>query len=330
MSDSVQITANLRHPHGVRPLLHPAEDLPNKSEYNTNSWFFIGHFEAEGEVLNFLFHIFTAPTPDGGQVVASALAFTNETTGKHVAGVATDSVDKAEISSDTFHIMVPMGSMSGDLDQLQIKARIPEGSVDLAMKPVGHVLYNGGIGYFPMLGLNVHQYSIPSMDTTGTLSLGGRTYQINGTCWFDRQWQDLLLSADGKPLDGKWTWMDLILDNGDRISLWGSVDTAGIERSWVTILHPDGHQTVTSIEPLSAGQSDYWTSPKSGKRYPTRWTITIPAIDAKLEVIPHPREQELVPNPVIAYYEAASSVHGTYRGRETKGYCYVELVGQWN
>lgn len=123
--------------------------------------------------------------------------------------------------------------------------------------------------------------------------------------------------------------MDLNLNNGDRISLWSAVEDGGADNSWVTILHPDGRQTVTAIEPLSASESDYWLSPDSGKRYPTRWTVTIPAFDAKLDLTPHPREQELVPFPAIAYYEAASSVRGTYNGKETTRYCYVELVGDW-
>ncbi|MFI1029956.1 hypothetical protein [Streptomyces sp. NPDC020951] len=119
------------------------------------------------------------------------------------------------------------------------------------------------------------------MDTSGTVTVKGRTYEISGgTSWFDRQRQNLTLAPDGKPLNGKWAWMDLNPDNGDRISLW-SADDVG-------------------------------------------------ALDAELEVTPFPREQELAPNQVLACYEAASSVRGTYRGKETTGYSYVELVGRWN
>ncbi|MFD8001773.1 lipocalin family protein [Streptomyces mirabilis] len=330
MSDDLKITQSLSRARGVHPAVDAAADLPNKEAYDVNSWFFIGHFEVDGEKLNFLHHVFVSPTPDG-RAVTSSLAFTNETTGTFFGGVTTDPVEKTEISADMFNIAVPMGSMAGDLGQLRIKAHIPEGSIDLVMKPTGHVLYNGGTGLFPMLRMDVHQYSVPTMDTTGTLTIRGPTYEISdGTSWFDRQWQNLNPAPDGKPLNGKWAWMDLNLDNGDRISLWSADDTSGGNNSWATVLHPDGHQTVASIEPLSVGESEYWTSTDSGKRYPTRWTVRIPAFDAELEVTPFPREQELVPNQVLAYYEAASSVRGTYRGKETTGYSYVELVGQWN
>lgn len=86
--------------------------------------------------------------------------------------------------------LVPKGFLSGNLDQMQVKAHIAQGSVDLVMKPVGHVLYNGGTGLFPMLGMNVHQYSVPTMETTGGLTIEGRTYEISGTSWFERQWAE--------------------------------------------------------------------------------------------------------------------------------------------
>ena len=53
-------------------------------------------------------------------------------------------------------------------------------------------------------------------------------------------------------------------------------------------------------------------------------------MDACLEVTPSPREQEIVSEfEFLHKYEGASSVKGTYKGKETTGYCYVELVGPW-
>ena len=30
------------------------------------------------------------------------------------------------------------------------------------------------------------------------------------------------------------------------------------------------------------------------------------------------------------HYEGASRVEGTYQGKKIKGYCYVELIGDWS
>lgn len=47
----------------------------------------------------------------------------------------------------------------------------------------------------------------------------------------------------------------------------------------------------------------------------------------QLEVIARPHEQEV--RGLHARYEGASSVSGTVRGEKVSGYCYVEMVGDW-
>jgi hypothetical protein len=47
-------------------------------------------------------------------------------------------------------------------------------------------------------------------------------------------------------------------------------------------------------------------------------------------VVPTPREQEIVSKiPMLHKYEGASSMHGTYGGKDVTGVGYVELVGVW-
>jgi choline dehydrogenase-like flavoprotein len=62
----------------------------------------------------------------------------------------------------------------------------------------------------------------------------------------------------------------------------------------------------------------------------TSWTVRIPAMDAELEVVPSPREQEFVSQvPALNKYEGASTMAGTWRGKPARGFGYVELVGVW-
>ncbi|WLH14740.1 lipocalin family protein [Pseudomonas hefeiensis] len=102
--------------------------------------------------------------------------------------------------------------------------------------------------------------------------------------------------------------MDINLDNGDAVSLWSAAaKLGGKERAWATILHADGTQTVAAAEP-GLGARDVWHSEKSGARYPTRWTVRIPAMDAELEVVPSPREQEFIAKvPALNKYEGAGA-----------------------
>lgn len=120
------------------------------------------------------------------------------------------------------------------------------------------------------------------------------------------------------------------LDNGDVVSLWSAFDgKLGANRAWATIMHADGAQTVTPINP-DLGATDVWTSPTSGNSYPTRWTVRIPEVNAELDVIPSPREQEIVSKaPDLTKYEGASAINGTWGGKPVTGFGYVELVGNW-
>jgi len=71
-------------------------------------------------------------------------------------------------------------------------------------------------------------------------------------------------------------------------------------------------------------------SEKSGNRYPTRWSVRIPLLKAVLNVVPAPRQQEIVSViPVLTKYEGASAVTGTVDGKPVKGFGYVEQYGSW-
>ena len=315
-----------RNPNGVGTFLDCEKDLLWKKEYNVNSWFVIGHAESENHTLNFLFHLMLLDFEGQQPVMESVVSITDETTGWYYGDDIFVPVSDIEISEESLNIKMPNGQMSGNLEKMLFKAEIPNGSVDIVAKPVGLPIYNSGTGYFPLLDMKVHQYSIPTMETSGSITIEGHTYEINCTSWFDRQWQNQVSG-----INGHWTWMDLNLDNGDKLSLWNVVDDAtNIETAWATVLHEDGTQSVVTVEPLKNGESEYWTSEKSNQKYPTQWIVKIPEYDACLKVISSPKEQEIVSAmPTLNKYEGASKVSGTYRGKEVKGYCYVELVGYW-
>ena len=124
-----------------------------------------------------------------------------------------------------------------------------------------------------------------------------------------------------------WGWMDLNLDNGDFLSLW-FLPYEEKEVAWATVLHPNGSQSVFYVEPMLNTASNYWTSELSGISYPTRWIVSIPEIDAKMEVVSDPQNQEFFSEQVssLTHYEGASRISGTYHGKVVNGHCYVELM----
>lgn len=196
------------------------------------------------------------------------------------------------------------------------------------------IIMNGGAGEFSIAVIGVKQYSKPRIKPTGTLVLNGKTYPISGDAWFDRQWQKVPTqkskTGEGSddPVTGgtiHWYWMDLNMDNGDKLSLW-CVEIAKITRAWATVLHADGTNKVVDVTPFTQFKAKKWYSQASGQNYPIEFTVEIKDLDAKLYVAPYPVEQEIV-SEHISKYEAASQVKGTYLGKPATGFCYVELVG---
>lgn len=64
---------------GVMPSVNPEEDFFVR-DVAVNSWFAVGHFESNGEKLNYLFHLMIM-NRGGQEVINSNLSITNETTG---------------------------------------------------------------------------------------------------------------------------------------------------------------------------------------------------------------------------------------------------------
>ncbi|MEU1185376.1 lipocalin family protein [Streptomyces sp. NPDC005820] len=211
---------------------------------------------------------------------------------------------------------------TGDAKEMRLRAKVPEGTIDVTLRPRGNALYNMGTGYFPMFGdarYPNYEYALPTVDTSGTLTLGGRTQKVRGQSWLDRQWGPLPDIASG---DAWWAWMSLSLSNGDRISVWNQ--KLDRQNNFATVLKPDGTQTVTEAT-LTPDRSTLWTSPTTGKSYPTRWKVTIPGEHAELNVTVHAKEQELVNTG--PRYEGSAAVTGAYDHRPVTGSTYVEVTG---
>ncbi|MFV0363008.1 MAG: lipocalin family protein [Suipraeoptans sp.] len=319
---------NLKTPvKGLIPALFP-EDLLYKPDFDANSWWAGGLFETNGEQLTYVFHLMTVKVPNMGIVFSYRLTFSNVTTGWYYdSGEVACPLSEIKLSEAEFNIEVPNGYIRGNFDHMEIKMRGEKASVDVVMKAMGYPLYNGGDGTFGWQGSLCHQLSIPNMATTGSLVLEGKTYQISGKSWFDRQWQ---MNNPSSLMSLKWVWMCFELSNKDIISVWTNA-SGDVENSWATIMHPDGTQTVTYANPLSKGIKEYWRSEASGNCYPVRWNVELPDLDSQFDVVTYPINQEMYSKMQIpgSCYEGISTVKGTYKGQPVSGHTFVEIIGKW-
>lgn len=350
MSRLSRVTENVKNMKGFAPEVDVAGDMAYKDEYMNNSFFAIGHFITDGHTIDYLFHLMSYAYPGKEPEMTYCFSVTDETEGKYYQFSKAYKFSEIELATDRFYISTPAGKMEGTLDEIHLTAKMEHGSLHLTLKPVGYPLYNGGTGKFHMVGMDIYEYSIPTIQTDGMITIDGKVYEIkDGVSWYDRQWQQKLPKMPGfvekgvgKIMDEKqkreggfklpvWGWMDINLDNGDKVSTWFAEEEDG-ENCWATVMHPSGAQRTVTVEPVVTQATDHWKSEASGAEYPMTYKIVIPELDADLTVRTAVDDQELFfpENPLYNHYEGASTVEGTYQGEPIKGYCYVELIGDWS
>jgi len=308
--------------------------LAEKTTHNNNSWFAFGRFEADGHVLDYLFHIMQLEFPKlvGGKKYQTVITVFDETSGDYYAKDYLFKPAEVTASTDSFYLKMPNGLMEGTWDDMHfyIDEKPASFKLDTHCKAIHYPVVSGGTSVFELLGMCIHQFSVPYMTTAGYVAWNGHKYDITdkGYTWFDRQWQQLNMKNTMK-----WSWMAIYLDNGDIISVL-DCDAPGYETGLLANLITDGTQINAmgsdAVRPFKEGESDYYYNPVAKQEYPAHWNIDIPKIDAKLEVTPFRKEQDIASVfAPLSKYEGVCRVKGTYKGQAVTGTALVELIGQW-
>jgi predicted secreted hydrolase len=168
------------------------------------------------------------------------------------------------------------------------------------------------------IGQASHYVSFPRLAVEGQLNGAS----VTGTAWMDHEWFSHQLAPDQRG----WDWFSVQLDNGTELMLFqlrrmdGTIDPY----SSGTYIAKDGRSTHLKradfqLEPLA-----WWTSPKTGAKYPTRWRIRVPSLAIELECAAAVDAQELAAGDETApsYWEGAVVYTGTHTGVG-----YLEMTG---
>jgi predicted secreted hydrolase len=164
--------------------------------------------------------------------------------------------------------------------------------------------------------------SFTRLAARGRLTLDGRERAVQGEAWFDHEWGTSQLGAG---VVG-WDWLGLRLADGRELMLYRlrNADGSAAPQSAGNLVERDGttHRLAVSdftLEPLS-----WWTSPRTGARYPARVRVRVPAVGLDLEVRPEIADAELDARASTGtiYWEGPVAVAGTATGEG-----YLELTG---
>jgi predicted secreted hydrolase len=172
-----------------------------------------------------------------------------------------------------------------------------------------------------------HYYSLTRMRATGRLAAGRDTVAVEGEAWMDHEF----MSSSLAPGQRGWDWFSVQLDDGRELMLYRlRLDDGRIEpASSGTLVARDGTARHLPLAAWSAEPAGAWISPRTGGRYPARWTLRVPGEGLTLRLEPTVAGQELVTEGSVGvhYWEGSVRVTGEERGRPLRGRGYVEMTG---
>ena len=160
--------------------------------------------------------------------------------------------------------------------------------------------------------------SLPRLAVEGTLNGGA----VAGTAWMDHEWFSNLLD-EGQT---GWDWFSAQLDDGTEFMLFQlrNRDGGADPYSSGTFVDREGRATHLKRGDFQLEPLEWWTSPRTGARYPVKWRIRTPGLKAPLECAAALPEQELVSEDAAGptYWEGSVTYAGAVGGRG-----YLEMTG---
>jgi hypothetical protein len=190
---------------------------------------------------------------------------------------------------------------------------------NLTVRATSRVILNAGTGFFNWGKNNTTQWSLPSCQTWGTLSIGNSSYQVNrdrSMTWYDRQY-----GANGP--DGGFTWFGVQFPGSDiRASIWLSDNEDPEQRLRFATVRTNYGLSIIRFT-ATVNPDDAWTSPKSNTTYQTKWYLDFDNGDF-LEVSSVREDQEIYAQGFMAA-SAFASVRGRFFGQK-KGFALVDVV----
>ncbi len=165
-------------------------------------------------------------------------------------------------------------------------------------------------------------YSYPQLSASGELWIGAERFAVSGKAWYDHEWTSGVLAAD----QVGWDWFSLRLSDGSALMLFnirrqdGSI--AARRGTWIAA---NGAARTLEERDLDVRAIGAWTSPRSGVRWPLRWTLSSKSLGLNLDITAVRNDQEF--DGAVRYWEGAIDASGQRDGKPVSAEGYLELTG---
>lgn len=306
----------------IGPVELPADDAFLQSE-QVQWWYWTGHLESQDghrfgfEVVFFAFDSFVIMRD---QLVQAAIT---DVSGQRFAfkefvefHLPNRTKNGFNLSSGANKKVTAIGGDGHDRLHAEVDGYVLDLELNATQPPA---LHYGGDAHPYRFGGYTYYYSRPKMATTGTISIGGETFNVTGNSWFDRQYGELY-----QAIQQGWQWFAIELDDNRQIMLFDFKGNDSIVEKSGSITDALGQTITLAAHEFQVTVLDQWVSPHTGCSYPSGWEIEVRG--EKFTVQPLLLDQELRAQHDLwigpVYWEGACSVDGA-----VKGQAYVELNG---
>jgi predicted secreted hydrolase len=202
------------------------------------------------------------------------------------------------------------------LAHLQLQAKDPRFAYQLQLRASKPLVLQGQQGYSQKSeqGQASYYYSQPFFQADGQLSIDGKTYQVSGPAWLDREWSSQPLTAN----QTGWDWFSVHLDSGEELMLYRMRQQQGDPYLTGTWIGTDGSTQLLNAQDISL--TPLASSEVAGRKLPTRWSVKIPGkgLDITTEALNPKAWMGLR----IPYWEGPITLSGSHQGVG-----YLEMTG---
>ena len=196
---------------------------------------------------------------------------------------------------------------------LTLKAQAADFSYELALDADHPLVLQGDGGYSRKSEheQSSYYYSQPFFTARGHMTIEGKSVEVSGKAWMDREWSS-------QPLASGWDWLALHLESGEKLMLYRIHQKDGnhsISGNWIV---PDGTTRLLA-------QAEVVMTPKAsvdvaGRKIPGGWQVAIASLSLAIDCVPlNPQSYMRTSFP---YWEGPISFAGSH-----SGVGYLEMTG---
>ena len=312
-------------------------------EFKTEWWYYVGHLQAaSGESFGYQLTFFRVslrkPDPQARSAwTLNAIYFAHlgltdparrtfafrEKSGRGALGLSGAAAGTLKVWIDDWR-----AELQGE--EIHLQAQDRGLGLNLVLKPLKPPALHGVGGYSRKAEKSdaaSYYYSLPRLDTRGTIFVDGRKLAVTGESWMDHEF----FSRGMAPNLSGWDWFSLQLEGGFEVMLYilrqkdGSVDPA----SSGTLIDPQGRTRHLNLADFTVRPIGTWTSPHTQTKYPAGWEIIIPGAGYHLTLAPTVPDQEIRSQAPanVTYWEGQVKIQGVKNGAPVAGVGYAELTG---